>query len=79
MIGELSIADLIRQTHIRFRNPTVFESYINAIDQDYESEDAILNGYIVKINTPQFNLVKGSQCCFGCDFKHEFVEFRGNR
>ena len=32
MIGEFRIADHIRQTHIRFRNITDYESYINAID-----------------------------------------------
>ena len=46
MVGELSIADHIRQTHIRFRNINDYESYINAIDQDYESEDATFNDYI---------------------------------
>ena len=45
MFGELSIGDHIRQAHIRFRNINDYEKYINAIDQDYESEDAIFNGY----------------------------------
>ena len=33
-IGESSIADHIRQTHIRFRNVADSESCINAVDQD---------------------------------------------
>ena len=37
-----------------------FESYINAIDIDYDSEDVIFTGYIYKLNTPQFNVVKPS-------------------
>ena len=61
MVGELSIADHICQTHIIFRNINFYQIYISAIDQDYESEDAILNGYIYKINTLQFNLVNRSQ------------------
>ena len=76
-LGELSIADHIRQTHIRFRNIIDYKSYINATDQDSESEDAIFNGYIYKINTPQFNLVNRSQYGNGCDFKHEIIEYRG--
>ena len=78
MVGELSIADHIRQTHIRFRNINDYEADINAIDQVYESEDAIFNGYIYKIDTPQFNLVNRSQYGIGWDFKHEIIECRGN-
>ena len=51
-----------------------FEAYINAIDQDYESGDAIVNGHIYKINTPQFKIVNRSQYVNGCDFKHEIIE-----
>ena len=57
IIGELSIADHIRHTHIRFIFVTDYESYINVIDEDYESEYASFNGYIQKLDTPQFILV----------------------
>ena len=76
MIGRLKNADQTRETHIRFRNIDDYEAYINAIDQDYESEDAIFNGYIYKINTPQFIVVNRSQYGNGCDFKHEIIEYR---
>ena len=56
-----------------------FEAYINSIDQDYDSEDAIFNGYFYKINTLQFNLVNRSQYGNGCDFKHEIIEYRRNK
>ena len=56
MVGKLSVADQIRETHIRFRSMDDFESYITAIDQHYESEDDFLNGYIYKINTLNLNL-----------------------
>ena len=78
LVGQLSIADHIPQTHIRFRKITDYESYINAINQDYESEDVIFKGYNYKINTPQFNLVNRSQYRKGCDFKQEIIEYRGN-
>ena len=31
--------------------------FINSIDEGYDAEDAIFNGFIYKINTPQINLV----------------------
>ena len=78
MIGKLSIGDQNREKHIRFRNIDDYESYIIAIDQDYEAEDAFLNGYIYKYFTPQFHLVNRNQYGDGCDFKHEIIEYRGN-
>ena len=78
MVGNLKVGDQIRQTHVRFRNMDDFEAYINSIDQDYDSDDSIFNGYIYKIDTPQFNKVNRSQYGNGCDFKHEIIEYRGN-
>ena len=46
MVRSLKNGDQIRQTITQFRKTNDYESYINAIDQDYESEDAFLNGYI---------------------------------
>ena len=76
MVGRIKIADRTRETQFRFRIITDYESYINAIAQDYESEDAIFNGYIYKINPSQFNLVNRSQNGRGCDFKHQIIEYR---
>ena len=78
MVGNLKVGDQIRQTHSRLRNFDDFELYINSIDQDYDSEDAIFNGYIYKLDSPQFNKVNRSQYGNGCDFKHEIIEYRGN-
>ena len=78
MVGELSNADHIRQTHIRLITITDYELYFNAIDQDHESGDAIINGYNYKINTPQFTLVHRSKYGNSCDFKHQFFEYPGN-
>ena len=44
MAGNLKVSDQIRQTHIKFRKISDYEAYINAIDQDYDSEDAIFTG-----------------------------------
>ena len=78
MVGNIKIDDQIKQTHIRFRNINDYESYINAIDQDYDSEDANFNGYIYKIITPQFNKVNRSQYGNGCTFDKKIIEYRGN-
>ena len=78
MDGNLIVGDQIRQTLIRFRNIADYEAYINATDQDYDSEDTIFNGYIYTINTPQINKVNRNQCGNGCHFKHEIIEYCGN-
>ena len=78
MIGNLQIGDQIRQTHIRFRNISDYEAYINSIDQDYDSDDSIFNGYIYKIDTPQFKKVNRSLYGNGCNFDKIFIEYRGN-
>ena len=54
-----------------------FESYINAIDIDYDSEDNIFTGYIYKINTPQFIVDKRSPYGRGTNYMQEIVEYHG--
>ena len=78
MVGNLKIGDPIKPTNIRFRNIDDYESYINTTDDGYDAEDAIFNGYIYEINTPQFNKVNRSQYGNGCDFKNEIIKYRGN-
>ena len=77
-VGKISIGDQIRTTLIRFRNIADYEAYTDAIDQDYESEDAIVIGYFYENNTPQINLVNRSQYGIRCDFKHQIKKHRGN-
>ena len=78
MVGSLKVGDQIRQTPIRFGIISVYEAYINAIDQVCESVDAIFNGYICKLNTPLFNKINRSQYGNGCSFGREIIEYRGN-
>ena len=78
MVGRLKVGDQIRQNHVRFRNFTDSDAYINSIDERYDAEDAFFNGYFYKINTPHFTVVSRSQCGNGCDFKHEIIEYRVN-
>ena len=58
--GLMNIGPIAHKTNIRFKSMDNFESYINAIDVDYDSEDVTFTGYVYKLNTPQFNVVKRS-------------------
>ena len=78
MVGYLKVGDQIRQIHFRFRNIADYESYINSIDEGYDAEDAIFNGYIYKNNTPHFNVVQRSQYGNGCNFDQKIIEYPGN-
>ena len=78
MVGRLKIADQTRETHIRFRNIDVYETYINAFDQGYESEDAVFSSFFHKINTPQFSFIYRSKYGNGYDFKRQNFEYQGN-
>ena len=77
LVGNLKVGDQIRQTHIRFRNISDYEAYINSIDERYDADDCIFNGYIYKINSPQFNKVNRSQYGNGCSFDKIIIEYRG--
>ena len=76
MVGNIKVVDQISQTNIRLRNIGDYEAYIKALDERYDAEDAIFNGYIFKIDTPQIKRVNRSQYGNGCDFKHEIFEYR---
>ena len=78
MVGKLSIGDQFCETRIRFRNNTDYEAYINSIDEGYDAEVCIFNGFIYEIDTPQLNLVNRSQFGNECDFKQQIFEFPGN-
>ena len=55
-----------------------FEHYINAIDNDYDSEDVTFGGYVYKLNKFQFNRKHRSQYGRGTIFKQDIVEYTGN-
>ena len=55
-----------------------FETYINYIDQGYDVDDCIFNGYIYKINTPQFSKINRCEYGNGCSFDKLIIEYLGN-
>ena len=54
------IGPVEHKANTTFRNIDDFESYINAIYVVYDSEDVTSTGYVFKLKTPQFNVVKRS-------------------
>ena len=45
------------KTNVIFKNKDDFESYMNAIDIYYDSEDVTFTGCVYELNTPQFKVV----------------------
>ena len=60
LYGKMTIGPIEHKTNIRFKNMDDFERYINAIDIDYDSEDITFSGYVYKLYTPHFKVVKRS-------------------
>ena len=77
LIGKMIIGPIEHKTNIRFKNMDDFERYINAIDIDYDSEDVIFSGYVYKLDTPQFKVVKRRAYGKGTNHMQEIVEYCG--
>ena len=75
--GKMIIGPVEHKTNIRFKNMDDFERYINAIDIDYDSEDVTFTGYVYKLNTPRFKVVKRSAYGRGINYMQEIVEYHG--
>ena len=75
--GLMIIGPVEPKTNIRFKNIEDFESYINAKDVDYDSHDVTFTGYVYKINTPHFKVVKRSAYGKGTNYMQEIVEYHG--
>ena len=63
---------------IKCRNMDDFESYINSIDERYDADDCIFNGYIYKLTAPQFNKVNRRLYGNGCSFDKIIIDYQGN-
>ena len=73
--GLMIIGPFGHKTNISFKNMDDFESYINAIDIGYDSEDVTFTGYFYKLNTPQFHVVKRSAHVKGTNYMQKSVEY----
>ena len=56
--GLMLIGPVEHKTNISFENMDDFESYINAIGVEYDSEDVTFSGYVYKLKTSQFKVVE---------------------
>ena len=75
--GLMNVGPIEHKTNIRFKNMNDFENYINAIDIDYDSEDVTFNGYVYKLDTPQFKVVKRNAYGKGTNYMRKIDEYHG--
>ena len=75
--GKMIIGPVEHKTNIRFKNMNDFEKYINAIDNDYDSEDVTFTGYLYKLDIPHFKVVKRSTYGRGTNYMQEILEYHG--
>ena len=75
--GKMIIGPIEHKTNVRFKNMDDLERYINAIDIDYDSEDVTFTGYVYKLNTPHFKVVKRSAYGRGTNYMQKIVEYHG--
>ena len=75
--GKMIIGPVEHKTNIRFKNIDDFERYIIAIDIEYDSEDVTFSGYVHKLETLQFKVVKRSAYGKGTNYMQEIVEYHG--
>ena len=75
--GKMIIGPNEHKTNIRFKNMNDIENYINAIDVDYDNDDVTFTGYVYKLDTPQFKVVKRSAYGRGTNYMQEIDEYQG--
>ena len=73
------VGENINKTKIWFENNKNFETYINSLDENgNESDDAIVTGFIYKLETPVFKFVNRSRFGKVTRFKRDIVEVIGD-
>ena len=65
------------KTNIRFKNMDDFESFIDAIDIEYDGEDVTFIGYVYKLKTRQLNFVGRSAFAEGTNYMKVISEYYG--
>ena len=75
--GTAIIGTAQHKTKIRFRFMGIFESYLDAINVDYDSEDVIFTAYVFELNSLQFKFVERSAYAKGTNYLKEVVEYPG--
>ena len=73
----MNIGPVEHKTDLRFRNLEDFESYIKAIDIDYDNEIVIFTGFVYKVSTHHFNVVERNAYAKGINHMKESAESYG--
>ena len=73
--GSMVIGPVEQKTNLSYKSLDDFERYINETDISYDSEDNILTGYIFKMNTAKFKVVKRSAFGESANYMKEIVEY----
>ena len=73
--ASMAIGPVEQKTNLAYKSLDDFDSYINAIDISYDSEDNILTGYLYKTNTTKFKVVKRSPFGKSANYMKEIVEY----
>ena len=68
------IGEKEQRTDTRFKTVDDFESHINAIGADYDSEDVIFTDWLYILETHEFDKVNRTHYDRGTDFKEDIVE-----
>ena len=72
------VGEIEQKTNIRFKNIDDFETYINAVDVGYDSDDVFFTRWLYELSTTEFNKVNRSQYGRSTAFKQDIVEYIGN-
>ena len=75
--GLMVVGPVKHKTNIKFRNMDDFASYVGAIYIEYDREDVTVTGYVYKLNTPQFKVVKQPAYAKRTNYMKKNVDYRG--
>ena len=78
MIGYMLVGEMEQRTINRFKKIHDFETYIIAVEVDFDKDVFIFSGWLYKLNTPVFNQIKRTQYGRGTAFKQDIVKLIGN-
>ena len=73
IVGSMLIGEMYRRTNIRFRHFDDFETFINAIDVNYDSAVVIFTRWLYNLNTPEIKKMNRSHYATGTDLKQDIV------
>ena len=77
LIGSMFIGKIEQKKQILGSKMLMISKHINFKDVDYDSEDVTFTGYVYKLNTPQFIIVKRNAYGKGTNYMQDIFEYHG--